>query len=247
MTKHLTRLIALCAFVTLTAGSVFGQSATTTTTLSTAITNTTTTTFVVASATGITAGSTWLLVDQEVVFVRALSGTSASVVRSTRPATHLAGAYVVVLPQTATVPIDPAGSCTSTNSPYLPVVSLATASVWYCNNGIWQGTDQDRISALIGFTNVGPSAYTAKVTDQIILVTSAVAPGIAVTLPSASTFPIGKVLVIKDGAGLLTTTNVITVTGTANQLDGNAATLLVSTAYSFIKLVNTGTSWLKIW
>lgn len=136
--KKLTILLSILLFV---AAPLFGQTALTSTTLSSAITTTNGQSVVVASATGITAGSTQIYVDQELMDVRAVSSTVLTVVRGaggTRAATHASSATAYYgAPNTSFVVRDPVGTCTSTNYPVLPVIAVSSGRRWNCINSVW--------------------------------------------------------------------------------------------------------------
>jgi hypothetical protein len=118
----------------------------------------------VASATGISAPtavtaliatqatSTFIFVDRELMDVRAVSGTTLTVVRGvagTAGTAHASGALVFVVPGTATWinstggpgSSTPAGACTRANEPLLPRIDLKTGVVSDCLGGQWVNGD----------------------------------------------------------------------------------------------------------
>lgn len=152
------------AAMILVAQSAFAQTTTTQTVLASAITTTTATTLVVASATGITAstgipgtlgttGQQYVYVDREQMLVRAVSGTTLTVVRaqgSTSASLHNTGAVVFFGPGGGTWPagggntgsgnvfggpfssVTPFGPCTVTGNTFLPVVNIRNGDVSTC-------------------------------------------------------------------------------------------------------------------
>lgn len=110
--KTLTILCALLA-VLLAPFTASAQTSITTTTLTNAITqpNTGRQNIVVGSATGITAGATFLYIDGSVYTVNAVSGTTVTVTNTYQPATHNASVTVYIVPLAAQLGRDPVGSC----------------------------------------------------------------------------------------------------------------------------------------
>lgn len=148
------KTISILSFVLLLGSIAFGQATAsnlllTATKLSAAVTNTQTRTFTVASATGITANSTVLYVDDgtggngEAVFVSGVSGTQISVIRGyngTQANTHLSGSVVLAGAPQAFVSTDPSGSCTA-SAAYTPTVNVLGGSngqkggnQWICSS-----------------------------------------------------------------------------------------------------------------
>jgi len=116
----------------------------TATKLSVAVTSTSTTTFTVASATGITANTTVLYIEDgtggpgEAVFVNSVSGTQIGVTRGyngTLANTHLAGTVVLVGAAGGGpfVNVEPSGSCVAANS-FTPTVNIFTGNQWICSS-----------------------------------------------------------------------------------------------------------------
>jgi hypothetical protein len=136
MIKQFNRitLLALLAFAALPA---FSQTALTATTLSAAITSSQRT-FAVASATGITANATTLLISNEALRVVGVSGTTITVAPrgagGTRAMPHVSGAMVLAGPPVAFVAFEPSGACTAGTGIFLysPVVNLNTSREWLC-------------------------------------------------------------------------------------------------------------------
>lgn len=109
---------------------VSAQTALTSSTLSAVVTNPSDQTVQVTSATSITAPGTgatfvYLLVDKELMGVRAVNGTVISVSRGqngTRATSHITGAAFFVVPPTGIVNYMPSGQCVRTNLISVPVV-----------------------------------------------------------------------------------------------------------------------------
>lgn len=115
------------------------QSTLTTTTLSAAIASTSINQFRVASTTGFTAGSSYIMVDKELMSVNSVSGTTITVTRGyegTLASTHASGATVYAGNATLFYAVDPQGSCTTANQP-VPVMAIYSARRWNCINSAW--------------------------------------------------------------------------------------------------------------
>ena len=141
---------------------VSAQTYLTNTTLSSAVTSTTQTNWVLASATGVEVGGQ-LYVDQELVSVTAISGTTITVRRSQRPMLHAASAVVFVATkaqsQTNFLPSAAAkrsGACSFSTSYFnaaalagmtLPFIDTDTGDIYGCRrNGagsswVWNVTN----------------------------------------------------------------------------------------------------------
>ncbi len=146
MTK--TKITLFFGLVLALAASAFGQTILNNTTLSSAISTSSGRIVVVGSATGITAGSSYIYVDREAMFVNAVSGTTLTVQRGasgTVAAPHASSALVFVVPGAAAgvalLPIDPQGSCTRGNILYLPYINSKTGVISDCIGGQWINGD----------------------------------------------------------------------------------------------------------
>lgn len=154
--------------------SAFGQTALTQTRLSSAISNSYTTTVVVVSATGITAPSTaqtLIMVDNEAMFVNAVSGTTLTVQRGasgTAAVPHIANARVLAGPPSAFLAYDPSGKCTNGQGAFLysPVINTKNGLQWLCSTVTGEVTP--------GFGNGNPSS--ADVTTAVASVAGATKP-----------------------------------------------------------------------
>ncbi len=105
-------------------------------------------------------------------------------------------------------------------------------------NYVAYGNGQAAAAVRVAVTNTN---YTVLATDDVIGFTSLGAAR-TVTLPSASSVPAGKALIVKDESGNCSGSNTITITGT---IDG-AANLILSTAYANARLYSNGTAWFKL-
>jgi len=153
------KTLSILSFVLALGSFAFGQATAanlllTATKLSAAVTSTQTRTFTVASATGITANTTVLWIDDgtggnsEAVFVNSVSGTQIGVTRGyngTQANTHLSGSVVLAGAPPAFVSTNPSGSCTAANS-YTPTINILGGSngqtggtQWICSSitGTW--------------------------------------------------------------------------------------------------------------
>ena len=97
---------------------------------------------------------TYLYVDRELMQVKAVSGTTITVIRgigSTATAAHASGALVFVVPVSAQIvwsgstygqaPAVPEGSCTRASELYLPRIQFESGIISDCNNGQWVNGD----------------------------------------------------------------------------------------------------------
>jgi hypothetical protein len=157
--------------VLLVAASAFAQTILNNTTLSSAITSSQRT-MAVASVTGITAQTSFLLVDREMIDVRAISSTTLTTVRGangTVAVAHASGAVVLVIPPAAAVSTDPTGSCTRANQVYLPIVNSRTGVVSDCLGGQWINGDGTQTTRLVNsgyrFPDPGGTALTSLQTN----------------------------------------------------------------------------------
>ena len=145
----MNRLFLLLALLLALALPAAAQTAITTTTLTNAISAPVVgrQVIVVGSATGITAGSTFLFIDGSFYEVNVVSGTNITVTNTARPSTHLASATVYVVPIDAQVGLDPVGSCIRSTagrppqySPYTLMFNPNTGSVSYCRGALGSRT-----------------------------------------------------------------------------------------------------------
>lgn len=196
---NMNKLLKSLAFalVLLVAGSAHAQTILTTTTLSAAVPSTASTALstgnfsivTVASATGITAPtantsntyaaatgetSTYLYVDREMMQVKAVSGTTITVIRgvsSTAASSHLSGALVFIVPAQDVTEDNgryggtPAGSCNRANILYLPNIQWISGTISDCLGGQWVNGDaastQRITSKAIYAPNPGGTIYTS--------------------------------------------------------------------------------------
>ena len=155
----------------------------------------------VASATGINApvpntsltsglqatseAQTYLFVDRELMQVKAVSGTTITVIRGvggTYSPSHISGAIVFVVPAAVfglwsgggadsgpQGPSFPQGSCTRSNEPYLPRIQFSSGTISDCNGGQWVNGDASQTSRTVNFQlqlpSTGATAYTAAGTS----------------------------------------------------------------------------------
>ena len=154
----------------------------------------------VASATGISApapntsltiglatseAQSYLFVDRELMEVKAVSGTTITVIRGvsgTSAPSHASGAVVFVIPGTAfgiwsgggadsgpQGPSFPQGSCTRTNELFLPRIQFSSGTISDCNGGQWVNGDasqtQRTVNFQLQFPSTGATAYTSAGTS----------------------------------------------------------------------------------
>lgn len=209
----------IIAIALLAASAAFGQVALTQTTLAAAVTQTANR-MVVASATGISAGTVLYIQDYyaaagELVTVQSVTGTTLVVVRGNtgRVVAHTSGARVLIAPAPrAFYTNNPLGACTATAQPYTPYVNTVTGEQWICSSvtGSW----------VPGWNGTTPSGVTAAVASAAGLITPS-GPLFHITGTAAITgftLPIGyvgrDVCVIPDGAFTTTTANNIAIAST---------------------------------
>lgn len=260
------RFYAALALLVLVSSPLFAQgTALNQTTLSAAMTDTSGTTAVVASATGATASTTVAYIDNELMTINTVSGTTLTVGRGrggTKSVTHLSGATVFIGPPTAFISVDPAGSCVPTNFANLPVINTRTGFSWNCNPVSSSGTTGVIIYAWGGWNTLGQetnanrtlivpgTTYTAKLTDYVISVTttgtfsgnSTSAAVTTIVLPTVTAGLIGKRYVIKDESGAITSTTYIGLSGTVEGV-ANAVIATLKTGYQSMGLVAGSNGW----
>lgn len=275
--KLIKLLSASLLLLFLTAAGLQAQTSLTTTTLSTAMTDTSGTLVVVASATGMTAAGTganlvYLYIDQEVMIVRAVSGTNISVSRGalgSRSMTHQVNSLIYVAPPAAITSVDLNGSCTATNQVYLPIINYRTYTLWNCAPsgaaltaaqggtspgtvaavGQWQGWGSTPTSERGTRTAVATQAYTILPTDYIVALTTA-SQSVSMrsyTLPSHVGLA-GKLLIIKDEAGVLSSTTGIVLVGTIDGTNSASGTVIqMKTAFQSVGLYAGSGGWFTLW
>lgn len=213
----------------------------TATKLSAAVTDSSKTVFSVASATGITANTTVLYVDDgtggngEAVFVNTVNGTQIGVTRGyngTQANLHVSGSVVLAGPPPAFVSTDPSGSCTSTSA-FTPTVNILGGTngqkggnQWICSSvsGHWVpgyfNTQRPAgvttaVASVAGATNPSGPLFHVSGTNAITAWGSSTSAGLGAGGGSA-TQPYGAPFcVIPDAAFTWTATNNIAVAGTA--------------------------------
>jgi hypothetical protein len=235
------RLITIAAILLLAASMASAQTTTGQTTLAAAVTTVSETSIRVALATGFTAGTTYAYADGELMAVTSVSGTTIGVLRGangTRAVTHTSGAVVWIGPFSAYRATDARGSCTATNEAYLVQINLQTGNIFNCVNSKWQGvTWAMYFPSRMPRTPVVNAAYTAKLTDVVIVMTS-LSGGKTVTLPSATGLD-GKFYIIADESGAPSASNTLTVAGTIN----GASNQSIVAAYGLVRVRSNGTAW----
>jgi hypothetical protein len=206
----------------LLAFSVIGaaQTALTHTTLSSAVTSTTNT-FIVASATGISAGTNLYVIDfhsvlGELVVVRSVSGTTLTVTRGSGfQRAHTSGSRVVIAPiPSAFYTRNPKGACTAADTLYTPWINTVTGEQWLCSTVT--------LSWVPGFasqvTTVGPTATVASTAGLItpsgpLFTVSGTAAITGFTQPIG--YQGGNFCIIPSGIFTTTTANNIALASTA--------------------------------
>lgn len=237
MTKKINLLAALL-FAVLTAPLAFSQATASNlklnaTSLSAALTQSSNA-LSVASATGITANSTVLYLEDgpggnsEAVFVNSVSGTRIGVTRGyngTQANAHLSGTVVLAGAPQAFVAVDPSGSCTAASS-YTPTVNILSGSQWICSSisaswvpGFFNTKKAagvtTAVASVAGATNPSGPLFHVSGTNAITAWGSSTSGGLGAGGGSA-TQPYGAPFcVIPDAAFTWTATNNIATAGTA--------------------------------
>src|SRR5579863_7972881 len=96
--------------------------------------------------------------------------------------------------------------------------------------------------ALETYTVVNDAAYTALITDRMIVYTALTASR-SVTLPAAANYPTGAELVIMDGSGNCAAGMTITANGAGSDKINGVASEVIAVAYGSIRLVSNGSGW----
>lgn len=163
----MNRLHSLLIGLVLLLGSTLpaiGQTILTNTTFSSAVADSKTQLVVVASATGINAPlasdptkATMLYADRELMFVKAVSGTTITVIRGyghTSGSPHTSAEFVFVIPVNLSTFFSqiPHGACTRGNELALPRVEPVSGTVSDCLGGQW--TNGDAVQTTITLNNL---------------------------------------------------------------------------------------------
>lgn len=209
----------LIAFALVAASAAFGQISLTQTTLAAAVTQSADR-IVVASATGMSAGTALYIQDfsaprGELVKVVSVTGLTVRITRGQVGAqtAHTSGSLVLIAPvPSAFYTYNPQGACTSTAVQYTPWVNTSTGEQWLCSSvlGSWvRGW---------GSSNSGPTAAVASAAGLI----TPSGPLFHVTGTAAITgftLPVGyngsPICIIPDGIFTTTTANNIALASTA--------------------------------
>lgn len=221
------------------------QTILTSTTLAAAVSTTSATTVTVTSATGITANSTVLFVADagssgEAMFVNAVNGTQIGVTRGYqtqgKARTHVSGALVFIAPPNALGYVQPSGSCTRANIPYLPDIAVGlegtATTISDCIGGVWVNATVQNINTFfrvplpplgsVAYTGVGTNTAVASATSmyctELDVPYSKYVTGLAV-LNGATVGTDKHLAVLYDGAG-----NLIANSATAGATTSGAST-----------------------
>ena len=186
---------AVVALFLLVPSLAFGQTILSNTTLSAAASNSTSSALTsgnqsvvsVTSATGISGpapntgntygtatseSQTYLYVDRELMQVKAVSGTSVTVIRgvsSTGASSHASGAVVFIVPSAVISggnsrygSAGPQGSCTRSNELYLPNINFTAGIISDCLGGQWVQGDASQTTRATAFEyQFPPTGFTA--------------------------------------------------------------------------------------
>jgi hypothetical protein len=181
--------------------TAFGQAALSSTTLSSAA-SVNSTSVQVASASGLTAGSTMLYVDREAMFVNSISGTVIGVTRGsngTRATAHISGATVYLGAPNQFSSYPRFGACTRGNEVVLPVIDVNTGAQYNCfgSTGRWQVNDNQSRYVFTMAPQAQPSATSPTAGAAVSLVGQQGGAQSATTSNGAA----GAAFTIAGGAG----------------------------------------------
>jgi hypothetical protein len=117
-------------------------------------------------------------------------------------------------------------------------INVNTGNIFNCVNSKWQGvTWAMYFPARFPRTPVVNTAYTAKLSDVLIVMTS-ITTARTITLPTATGLD-GKFYIISDESGSASTSATITIAGTIN----GASNQSIVTAYGVVRVRSNGTAW----
>lgn len=140
------------------ASPLFAQTELTHTTLAAAVTTPSATSVRLTSASGVAVNSTVLIIDQEVMAVVAISGTTITVQRGaagTRANPHANAAVVTISVAQATVSVQPVGPCTQgtvygagaqPSDAYEPIFDTVDGTWWRCRSSVWNGSSTQKLT-----------------------------------------------------------------------------------------------------
>lgn len=143
----------------------------------------------------------------------------------------------------STVPSVAVGSATSGLSGYggLSILDVSTRmmtfdathkSIQFANGIEWSGA----------YTVSGDADFTVTGDEIIHQVTTNLTSPRVITIPNASLYNPGKILIVKDETGSLTTTNTLTVIPAAGNIEG-AASIVMTQPYGSVTLYTDGANW----
>lgn len=204
--------------------------------------NATSTVVSVSSATGFTAGTTAMVVDQEFMLVVSISGTGITVQRgrlSTVAAPHVNGAVFWVGGRDTGVFItkELSGACTA-GIPN-PVILPGEGIVQSCTGGYWNKMSVSAPMQVVRPRTACTASCTAAITDDIIGIT-VLSSANTITIMAASAVPAGKgFLVINETS---TATTQISITPSSGNINGTSSYTFIG-AYNFVHVVSNGSAW----
>jgi hypothetical protein len=238
MKKTLFKLL-VAGFLLLLPVFGFGQTSLTFTSFSAAGADSKTTSVVVASATGITAGTSVLFVEDgtggssigsgELLAVTSVSGTTIGVQRGSGGSIanpHISGALVIVGPPNAFVAIEPSGACTASKTLYTPMVNYKTGNQWLCSTvtnswvpGFFNTSAASGVTAAVasvaGATNPSGPLFHITGTNAITAFGSSTTVGVAGGGGSKTDVAGASFCIIPDAIFTTTATNNIALASTA--------------------------------
>jgi hypothetical protein len=238
--NKILRSLFLSLVVLLSFAPANAQTALKQTTLAAAVTSSSSNQIAVASVTGITANNTLLFIDQEALFVEAVSGTTLQVQRGasgTRASTHVSGAGVLAGPPNAFASRDPQGACANGSGVFLysPVVNVTDGLQWLCGKAGF---------VIPGFgNNTVPRGFSAAVASVAgaILPTGPLFHVTGTNAITGITLPVGfnpqngqTISIVADAVFTWTAAGNIATTSAIALLGSTSGVVIVGKVYTFV-------------
>lgn len=255
--KTLFKILALTALIVGLQTATFAQTATVRTTLSAAITASQTTATVTSTsgvATPLSDAPQWMFIENELVRISAISGTTLTIVRGQNGTAsptggHRSGTLVWIGPTINFITTDPYGTCTRGAEIYLPKINVRNGKAWDCilsstnTTNQWTAVNYQQLGNARPYKKLPVTAitYTLLPTDDIVGYNSNVAG--TITIP-ALTGAYGKTYTIQQEVSAAVS---ITLTPSAGQLINGATTITFpnqnGALYGGVTIYTDGLNW----
>lgn len=242
--KTLRTVLLTLAVAALVSAPTFAQTTINSTTASAAV-STTANTVLLASVANISVNDL-IFIDQEAMRVRAINGSVLTVSRAAFGPleSHASGALVWTGPeQRFASGVPPRGVCTIGNETYAPRILLGSGDYWYCTNSVWTRYSPvpGNGGAVMPRAAMANASYTVLPTDYLIAITSLTGAK-TITLPAASSMPPGKIIIIKDESGVLSTSASIVISASSGSIEA-VSSITLSTPYTTLRYYAGATNW----